>query len=253
MENKSFISQTEMILLPGFNIKRLCSTEFECINSKEAQKCILVFGINPSGDEKDAIGEKDSKYLYYLPNINVLERTYPNFYKPIFEIISMATNYNAKWDWCNYREDELKELIKIDKKLKPYSEEILEHYLEFKDNKYSIYIGEFFYYHMKSQSDFLKLVNTSNIGEHMIKLLNMHIKEIINKGNSIELIYINNATASHELCKALGVSEYCSSTEYEYNNQMFKILFGSMLSGRRAMDSFSKARLINEMKEHLAK
>ncbi len=253
MENQSFIRQTETILLPGFNTKRLCSTEFECVNSKESQKCILVFGINPSGDEKDAIGEKDSKYLYYLPNANILERTYPKFYKPIFEIMSMATNNNAKWDWCNYREDELKELIKIDNKLKPYSEEILEHYSEFKDNKYSIYIGEFFYYHMKSQSEFLKLVNTANIGEHMIKMLNMHIREIVNRGNSIELIYINNATASHELCKALGVSEYCSSTEYEYNNQIFRILFGSMLSGMRAMDSFSKARLINEMKEHLVK
>lgn len=248
MNSNLFINKTTEVLLPGYNKNRLCSTEFKSVRSKDSQKCILVFGINPAGDESNAIGEKDSCYLYYLPGVNIPGRTYSTFYKPIFELVSKAAINNVKWAWCNYHFNEIDDIINKDTKLKEYSDEIRKHYSDYKDKKYSLYIGEFFYYHMTSQTDFLKLIDSSKISNYYIEMLNLHIDEIVNHGNTVELILVNNATASHELCKSLGVNEGCSYYDYNYKDHQYRILFAAMLSGRRAMDTFSKARLINEIK-----
>jgi len=251
MDTHSFRNKTKEILLPGFNEKRISGNEFCCVTSNEAQRCILVFGINPAGDENEAMVESDSTYLYYLPDLNIKNRTYSPYYKPIFEVFSRATDNNAKWAWCNCSAVEIKEIIERDVSLKQYSEVIQSYYRDYKTKKYSIYIGEFFYYHMTNQAELLKLIDSSLISKYVIEMLNLHIDEIVNHGHSIDLIYINNASISHYLCNAFGLSDYSSNYDYNYNNQKYRIVFGSMLSGMRAMDTFSKARLIEEIKEHL--
>ena len=115
---------------------------------------------------------------------------------------------------------------------------------------HSIYIGDFFYYHMTSQSEFLKLVDSSQVEEYVIEMLNMHIETIINK-NTVEFVYVNNAMASHLLCKAEKISDGISKFVHEYKGHKYTVLLGSMLSGQRAMDVFSKARLVQEMRDTL--
>lgn len=251
MRKRELIDKTKEILKPGYNDNCLCTSELECVRSETPQKCILVFGINPAGDEKDAVYEDNSLYLYHLPDYNIKDRTYSKFNKPIFDIVSRATNNNAKWGWCNYNTSEIKEIINKDQKLRPHFDVILNHYSEYKDKEYSIYIGEFFYYHMTNQSEFLKMIDSSKLNDYLIEMLNMHIEEIVNHNNAVSCIYINNATISGELCKALDIDGYPSYIDYKYQDCSIRIFFGSMLSGQRSMDVFSKDRLTNEMKEYL--
>lgn len=251
MSNNILINKTREVLVSGYDPNRLCANELSCIESEVPQNCILVFGINPAGDENDAKKEANELYLYYLPETNIDDRTYSKFYKPIFETISTATNGNAKWGWCNYSRDQLNDIIEADDKLKPYSEAVKSHYNAYCNKKYSIYIGEFFYYHMTSQAQFLNLVDISNINTYFVEMLNLHIDEIIDRKNTISCIFINNATASRYLSDALNNSDYRSSIDYKYKGHTYRIIFGSMLSGRRSMDVFSKDRLINEMREYV--
>ena len=251
MSKGILVNKTKEILKPNYNEKRLCTSELECVKSKAPQKCILVFGINPAGDEKDAVAEENSLYLYYLQDYIINDRTYSKFYKPIFETISKATNDNAKWGWCNYDSTEISDKINNDEKLKPHRDIILNIYNSHSKKDYSIYIGEFFYYHMTSQTDFLTLIDSSKLNNYLLEMLNMHIDEIVNSNNDISCILINNAVASRELCTALKIDGFPSFYDYTYQNKTFRIFFASMLSGQRSMDVFSKDRLIKEIKEYL--
>lgn len=249
--NNKLTKMTEGILIPGkYNKKCLCSSELECVETKAQQKCILVFGINPSGGENDARAEKNALYLYYLPDCSIKDRTYSRFYKPIFETVSSATKNNSKWGWCNYSLKELQVRINNDVILHNYSDMIQAHYSEYKDKEYSVYIGEFFYYHMKDQNEFLKLVDDSRQDEYIEKMLKMHIDEIENSNNTISCILINNATASKMVLKALHINDFPTSYDYYYKNKRYRMFFSAMLSGPAA-DVFSKQRLVNEMNRFL--
>lgn len=140
MSNNILINKTREVLVSGYDSKRLCANELSCIETDVPQNCILVFGINPAGDENDAKKEEYGLYLYYLPETNISDRTYSKFYKSIFETISTATNGNAKWGWCNYSRDQLDVIIEADEKLKPYSEAVKRYYNSYCNKKYSIYI-----------------------------------------------------------------------------------------------------------------
>ena len=249
--NNKFTQMTEGILIPGsYNKKCLCSLELECVVTKEQQKCILVFGINPSGDENDAKAEKNALYLYHIPNCAIKDRTYSRFYKPIFDIVASATNNNSKWAWCNYSGKELQERINKDKILQKYFDIILSHYFEYKNKEYSVYIGEFFYYHMQNQNEFLGKIDSSRQNEYIEKMLNMHIDEIEKSNNTISCILINNATASKMVCEALNINGFPSCYDYCYKGKRYRLFFSAMLSGVAA-DVFSKQRLVNEMKNFL--
>lgn len=255
MEDREiFINKTKEILLPGSDYKRISEYDFRCIETKEKQKCILIFGMNPAGDETDVNRQIGSTYLYYIPEIeDIKNRTYKKYHKPILDVLSEATNNDVKWSWCNYSRDEIKKIIDLDTKLAPYKETILDYYDSCQRKQYSIYLCEFFYFHMTKQNDFFKLLDKSKLNGYFIEMLNKHIEEIIANGHSVESIYINNATASNYLCKDFGIKgKYSSSIDYNNKGQNIKILLGSMLSGQRAMDNYSKARLISDIKNNLS-
>ena len=119
-------------------------------------------------------------------------------------------------------------------------------YEKHKDNKYTIYIGDAWYIHKTKQSDFAKLIDNDKINNHIKEMLDLHIDEI-SKYSGLKAIYVNNATLSHWVSEMFNIDPL--SSVYTYKNT--PILFGSMLSGQRAMDSFSKIRLENEIKPYL--
>ena len=247
----SFIDETKNVLLPGFDCNRLSSSNFKCIESDTPQKCILVLGMNPAGNAKVAKEDEKALYLYCLPEYSIDGRTYSKYYKPIFEVFDRATNNNAKWGWCSYPRDRFEELIEDDNKLKPHKQALMKQYGNLKDKEYSIYIGELFYYHMTSQTELLKLIDSSKRTVHVQKMLQWHIDAINETNNSVSLIYINNTTASRMICLALDIEGYPTFYDYEYNGKIYRILFGSMLSGKSPMDVFSRGRLISEIQQYL--
>lgn len=74
-------------------------------------------------------------------------------------------------------------------------------------------------------------------------MLQLHIKTLKDANKKIKFIYINSAKVSHWLCGDM------KKTFDEIDN--VKVFYGSMLSGQRSMDVFSRLRLINEIKENL--
>lgn len=246
----SFIDETKNVLLPGFDCNRISSSNFKCIKSDTPQKCILVLGMNPAGNAKVAKEDEKALYLYYLPEYNIDGRTYSKYYKPIFEVFDRATNNNAKWGWCSYPRDRFEELIEDDNKLKPHKQALMKQHGNLKDKEYSIYIGELFYYHMTSQTEFLKMIDSSKRTDHVLKMLRLHIDAINGTNNTVSLVYINNTAASRMICDALKIEGYPTFYDYKYNGKIYRILFGSMLSGQRAMDVFSRGRLITEIQQY---
>lgn len=252
MNHMMFIEKTKSVLMENkYNENSLSSNGFRVINSEKPQNCILVFGINPAGDEKDAKAEKGATYLYSLGDKEIQDRTYNKFYKPIFELISNSTDDNVKWDWCNLSKDDITTMINKDNSLNDCKEEIFSHYSHFKNKKYTLCIGEFFYYHETKQAEFLKRVKKGDIKNYFQSMLNMHIEALISAGHQIKAILILNATAGKLLCEAIGQEKYPSLVDYEYRGKKYRIFFSSMLSGQRAIDVFSKDRLSSDLKKHL--
>ncbi len=264
--NKSIIKDTDFIkktkdILQNYNDKCLSTNGFRITDSEKCKKYILILGINPAGNEDDAKSEKNATYLYSLDEIDIKDRTYNKYYKPIFTLLSDATDGGVKWDWCNLSECDIEKLIEEDTKLQGYKEKISSYYQDYKGKKYSLCMGEFFYYHETSQSKFLELVDTKNDNykNHYSSMLEMHIKAIIEKGHEIKAILIPNATAARKLCDEMR-STYCEIEEdkypsyvnYKFENQEYRIFFSSMLSGQRAIDVFSRDRLCCALKQYLS-
>lgn len=247
----------------------------ECKNKNN--KYILVLGINPAGDENSAVYEQN--YLYCIPTITAKKeekRFYNKYFKPIYDLFDEVTEQKIKWDWCN-----LENIEDIKNKDSQNSKKIENFYKESHEKEFTILSGDLFYYHETSQEEFKKLLkkglnkkldkqgekqNEKNRKKFLYpqikEILNIHIKKILDEGD-LTLIYINNAYASDliyesireepvkESEKLLTKKEY----EFEYKNNVYSIpiLFGCMLSGKRAMDKYSKARLKKEIKEILEK
>ncbi len=260
IKDTDFIKKTKDIL-QNYNDKCLSAKGFKITDSGECKKYILILGINPAGNENDAKSEDNTTYLYSLDETDIKDRTYNKYYKPIFTLLSDATNNCVKWDWCNLSECDLEKLIEDDNKLQGHKEKISSYYQEYKGKKYSLCMGEFFYYHETSQSNFLELVDTNNDNykNHYSSMLEMHIKSIVEKGHEIKAILIPNATASRNLydemrtkCCESEKDKYPSCVNYKFENQEYKIFFSSMLSGQRALDVFSRDRLCCDLKQYLS-
>ena len=244
-----FIVETRKILdknKAGYNEKLFCRLGFEFVETEEPQECILVFGINPSGDETDAEKEENAEYLFYLPEESVIAyRTHTQFYKPIFDTLDKATNGEVKWGWCNHKKETI---FERDEYLKDYKD-IIEHYYDNnKGKRYSLYIGEFFYYH-EDQSTLISLIDDDKLklNKYIKDIFEMHIREIVSSGSKISLIWINNAAASQYLLDALNPdsNENCDDNirsfyDYPFEGKQYRVFFGPMVS---RTDRFSKARM----------
>lgn len=81
----------------------------------------------------------------------------------------------------------------------------------------------------------------NNFGERQSKLL----LEAISK-NEHKIIVVLNAKASEIICEKIGNKKL--ETQFLFNDKTF--FFSSMLTGQRALDRFSRKRLINEILIH---
>ncbi len=215
-------------------------------NDDNEQDCVLIIGLNPAGDEKDAKRENDSKlpYLYCLDvndkKVNVrIKYAYPKYFRPILQFVNNITNNNAKWAWCNYEENDIKKFCEHDD-LKENKKEILDYYNNVKYRNTSVYIGDMFYYHETKSNEIPLYKNLDNYYEDMLKL---HINCLKEHNKNIKFVYINNATVSHKL------NNKKDETFSMIDN--VPVFYGSMLSGMRCMDSFSVKRLEKEIEKNM--
>lgn len=208
---------------------------------------ILVLGLNPAGDESTVKIESVPDYLYlnYVPNAKLPNFTNTNYFKVIYNVLNQATGDNAKWDWCNLPLDEIVRRMSRNPGWEQSEEAILDFYNKERSKRFTVFCGDMFYLHMTSQKDFLECINPDSA--YIKDMLDLHIDELESIGVNIKMIYTNNACVSDFVENALRSKEE-SVIDYNYNNKKYKIVLGAMLSGQRAMDRYSRFRLIKEMK-----
>ena len=241
LENNKFIDKTKVGLDLDEDDPRLGVRGFEFDNSTSEKNCVLVIGLNPAGDKEDAKNEEDIRtYLYSLKESIKSKYVYNKYYKPIYELMNDIFDNDAKWHWCNKSWDILSKEIE-------YSEDknvIHEEYLNYQNRKVSIYIGDMFYYHQTSSKK-LPLKKSISYPQYCKEMLELHIESLIEAGKSIQFVYINNSQVSQWLCDG------DIKTFTVFGDRKIPVFFGRMLSG--GIDSFSRLRLVNEIKDYLNK
>lgn len=245
MEKKTneFVEQTLKALDISEDDPRLAIRGFEYELPESNKECILVIGLNPAGDEKTAQYEKEARtYLYSLnTKVNDTPYVYNDYYKPIYNLMNEIYKDDAKWHWCNKDSEVLKEELN-NSELKKDIDDILEEYNDHKDRKYTIFIGDMFYFH-KTNSNSLPFKKDISFSDYCKEMLKLHIGTLEKNDMKIKFIYVNNSKVSKWLCgKKIKSSIILNGT---------KVFFNRMLSG--GCDDFSKERLANEIKDYLSK
>lgn len=217
-------------LSKGFN--------FDESNQKKGN-CVLIMGLNPAGSEKDVNREKQGKtYLYSIEKKCAKNgHIYNQYFRPIYNFVNQILEDNAMWPWCNKEWNKLK----IDREI---YEIVKDEYNNHQNRKYTIYVGDMFYYHETSSKKLDDKYNKNyDLSKYCHEMLRLHIEFLKNAGENIKFIYINNAKVSHWLC---------GDTKKTFDEiEGVKVFYGSMLSGQRSMDEFSKLRLVDEIKGNL--
>ena len=239
-----FIKKTKEALAISEHDPRLGVRGFEFDNSTSEKDCVLVIGLNPAGDEEDATNEEDDRtYLYSLKESIKSKYVYNKYYKPIYELMNDIFDNDAKWHWCNKSWDILSKEIEHSED-KDFLDVIHEEYLNNQNSKVTIYIGDMFYYHQTSSKK-LPLKEKESYTQYCKEMLELHIDALLKSGKNIKFVYINNSQVSQWLCDS------DIKTFTVFGDRKIPVFFGRMLSG--GIDSFSRLRLVNEIKDYLNK
>ena len=244
MEKKinEFVEKTLKALDISEDDPRLAIRGFEYELPKSNKECILVIGLNPAGNEKTAQYEKEARtYLYSLnTKINDTPYVYNSYYKPIYNLMNEIYKDDVKWHWCNKDSEVLKEELN-NSELKKDIDDILGEYNDHKDRKYTIFIGDMFYFH-ETNSNSLPFTKDISFSNYCKEMLELHIDTLEKNDMKIKFICVNNSKVSKWLCD----DPIESSTVFHGT----KVFFNRMLSG--GCDDFSKKRLENEIKDYLS-
>lgn len=101
-----------------------------------------------------------------------------------------------------------------------------------------------FYYH-ETSSKKLPPIKDESYQRYCSEMLECHIKALLKAGKNIKFVYINNSQVSQWLCDS------DINTNTVFGDRKIPVFFGRMLSG--GIDSFSRLRLVNEIKDYLNK
>lgn len=247
-DNNPFVLKTKNALIDNFDVKRL-SSGFDLSDNDIGGDCILFIGLNPAGSVEDAERESSNLIHFYLYSVESKIRKsskwfYNEYFGQLYNFANKITNNDCKWPWCNLDIKTITDEIDNNQELDVFKQDILEQYNSSKNRRYTLYVGDMFYYHeTNSHAIPFKNWDDNEYYDYCVSMLIEHINILKRHKKNIKFIYINSAKVSHWLCNG----KTCTSSEYEG----IMTFYGGMLSGQRAMDLFSKERLINEIKSHL--
>ena len=209
--NMDFNNELLKYIKPEYNdvCKERMGTSFR-VNESRTKIGFLVFGINPAGDEKDTVFEKQTNYFYlnYIDDFKNRKYISSVYFKPIYDLANRIFDDGAKWDWCNLDLEELNHFISTNDFSSEEINAMQKHYTNHKNRPVTIYIGDLFYIHETSQNNTLKWIETSNISNYVKKCLDEHISLIKKAGVEKLIIYVNNAMASDLISKAFNIEKH---------------------------------------------
>lgn len=239
-------SINENLLAPrGFDI--------DGISDKEEQ-CVLVMGLNPAGNKKDADREKDFSrtYFYSLSENSTIksEWLYNKYFRPIYNFVNACLKddqyASAKWPWCNKPWKVIEKEVRTFEDLCPPAE-LESFYQKHQNSKCTIYIGDMFYYHVTNSKELPLIAGKESFSykKYCDEMLALHIKELERHNKKVRFVYINNAQVSHWLTNGM------HKTFDTLPGTAIKVFYGGMLSGMRSMDMFSLERLVQEVRREI--
>lgn len=268
-----FKKQKIVIKKPGENIKieDLVGPGFNPTYPLSGKReGILVFGLNPAGDESEAAEERKPEFfpLNYIDSTGVVDKKLLRnrswgYFHSIMDAFndvcrSFEVNENVKWDWMNLDEQTLSARLHNDGWGELDVRTILSEYKKKSSANYTIYIGDLFYVHETSSNNLFKWLNikdsdkalSSVYKQYIQDMFQQHIDELLNNNVNLKFIYINNAKASKLINNNVFGGGYESYKTYSYGSDGSKkeipVFFGGMLSNG-VTDVFARDRLIKEI------
>jgi len=214
---------------------------------------ILVLGLNPSGGDDNPNQRSLPNLLTYVPQIHETIKDFPDevksnaellAYKPYFKTFfqsfqGLKTPYNPVW----YNKEILNEIFKeysmpmFNDDLKKY----LTHFSQYDNQNYVVFADLIQFQRTNSKDVIQHLLDKS-----LTPLINCYVETLIGFIKP-KLVLVANAAVSHYLVDHFHEGKLTS--QFDFCDT--RIFLGSMLTGQRAMDIYSRHRLFNEIQKFL--
>lgn len=227
--------------------------EYPDLQALNIQAPILILGLNPSGEDDRKVGRQLSNLFSYIPqNPDIAEQnvcveyddlqkfTYVPYFKVFVECFQqLKPAYNPLW----YNQGVLLDICSTHSKhFNIKHESFLNSYTKHDNGNYIVFADLIQY--SKTNS---KLIVEHLYDSTIAKLLETYIRMMLDFIKP-KLVLSANASVSHFLVNIF--NEGVTSTHFDLEGT--EVFLGSMLSGQRAMDVFSRQRLMNEIQNYLA-
>jgi len=230
--------------------------EYPDVRKLDIKSSVLVLGLNPSGGDDNVSVKRKAKspnLFWYVPQINgnsnegfkelhlrAQKLSYQKYFKTYVEFFQkIKPQYNPLW----YNERILQEIFEksenknlVDEKLRVF---LLDNFCK-GDNKHYILFADLIQYTKTDSKEVIKHINeiTELVDHYIISLLG-YLKP--------KLVLSANAFVSNYLVRLFKVDENDTCIDACET----KIFLASMLTGQRAMDTFSRERLFREIREFI--
>jgi len=252
-EQAKLIGQKFHILLGGDGEQKKFFLEYPDLKALNIQAPILVLGLNPSGEDDLSIGRSVPNLFSYIPkNQNVAEGLMENertelqkfCYSPYFKIFiesfqQLNPIYNPLW----FNKAVLNNIYQNNSEHLTHTLiDYLAKYSKYDNGNYVVFADLIQYSKTNSKSIIEHLDNDDVIIE-----INNYITLVFNFIQP-KLVLSANASVSHYLMKHFNKGGL--NTHFKIHDT--EVFLGSMLTGQRAMDIFSRKRLFDEIQSFIS-
>jgi hypothetical protein len=241
-------------LLGGDGEQKNFFLEYPDLETLNIKAPILVLGLNPSGEDDPLLGRSVPNLFSYIPqNPSITKESsgneqkdlqkfcYSPYFKTFIECFQLLNpNYNPLW----YNRVILNNIYQSNSE--HLTKELIEYLTNYSTQDYGNYVV------FADMIQYSK-TNSKSIVEHLDKpnvkiMINSYIELMFNFIQP-KLVLSANASVSHYLVN--NFNEGKLNTHFSmFNTEVF---LGSMLTGQRAMDVFSRQRLFKEIQDFLNK
>ena len=208
----------------------------ENIDDLDITKSILILGINPSSSDLERKGRKNNCFLEYIPeeseslvasSLNNKGYTYPMYFKKFYDLFK---DYDCKMLWQN-----IAYLDRYTSTLDPEEYKFLKS-KTIKTNHNYLVFGDLVYFKMTKADAIYQFIE--KYSDNIYELFQMQVSYY-----NPRIVLVANTAASKFLYYHMNKNGFERIMDTELYYHEIPIIFSPMITGQRAIDDFSLARL----------